>query len=250
MTSCCTQPVASGFPWETSLSRPVQNKELNRIFEEVHRKHFARLNRRVEARFYPYRSLRHTVEWNTRRISARVSMHFKHAPRHILEILALILFSKVYRQKVQNQLRKIYRIYSQDLQRNLPVLPARSLERYQPYGKYHNLEKIFKELNHTHFNDQIYVAKIGWSIKKSYRRIGFYDTRRKLLVISNVFDNHRVPVKVVEFLVYHEMLHVVIPEQVGKSRRILHPPEFRRLERAFPDYFSINRWIKANLSKL
>ncbi len=232
------------------MSNPVHNEELNRIFEEVHQKHFAELHRRIEARFYPCRSLRHTVEWNAQKISARVSMHFKNAPRHILEILALILFSKVYHQKVQNQLRKIYRTYSQDLQRNLPVSPARSLERYQPYGKYHNLEKIFRELNHTYFNAQIPVLKIGWSIKKSYRRLGFYDSSRKLLVISNIFDSKRVPEKVVEFLVYHEMLHIVIPERLGKSRRILHPPEFRRLEQAFPDYLSINRWIKANLSKL
>jgi predicted metal-dependent hydrolase len=232
------------------LGEPVQDTELKNIFDRIHRTHFSGNGRIIEAEFYPYRSLRHTVQWSGRKISARVSRHFQDAPGHILEILALILLSKVYHQRVDGMLRKIYRTYSHDLQKNIPVAAGRSVNRYIPVGKHFDLEKIFDDLNRVYFRNTLKVGRTGWSLKKSYRRLGFYDARRDLLVISKIFDHSRVPVEVVKYLVYHEMLHIQIPERTGKSRRILHPPEFRRREREFPGYQQIDDWIKRHISRL
>jgi hypothetical protein len=228
----------------------MHDAELRTIFQDIHQKHFRAGRRSVEAVFHPYRSLRHTIQWNTGNIHARVSNHFRTAPRHILEILALILLSKVYQQRVNTTLRKIYRAYTQDLMKNLAPVEGRSVAKYVPTGRCFDLGQIFRGLNSEFFGDRITVENIGWSMKKSYRRLGFYDTRRDLLVISRIFDHPRVPEEVVRFLVYHEMLHVSIPERMGKGRRILHPPEFRRREREFPRYQEIDVWIKRNLIRL
>ncbi len=228
----------------------MQDAELRCIFQDIHQKHFRAGRRSVEAVFHPYRSLRHTIQWNTGKINARISNHFRTAPRHILEILALILLSKVYQQRVNTSLRKIYRAYTQDLMKNLPPVKGRSAARYVPNGRCFDLGQIFRELNREFFHDQIRAGNIGWSLKKSYRRLGFYDKRRDLLVISRIFDHPRVPKEVVWFLVYHEMLHISIPERMGKGRRILHPPEFRKWEREFPRYHEIDAWIKRNLMRL
>ena len=232
------------------MTGPDQNKDLTALFEAVHRKHFSVNGRRIEAEFYPYRSLRHTVEWNAGRISARVSLYFRNAPQQILEIVALILISKVYRRRVDANLRRIYRNYSHELQKKIPAPSKRSLARYVPAGKYYNLQEIFDEMNRIFFAGGISPVRTGWSLTRSYRRLGFYDDRRKLLVISRVFDHKKVPEQVIRFLVYHEMLHIIIPERMGGHRRILHPAEFRRRERQYPGYHEIDQWIKHNLPHL
>jgi predicted metal-dependent hydrolase len=232
------------------VTEPDQNKELTALFQAVHLKHFSSNSRRIDAEFYPYRSLRHTVEWNAGRISAKVSLYFRNAPPHILEIVALILISKVYRRKVDSALRRIYRSYSHDLQKKIPGPSKRSLSRYVPRGKYYNLQEIFDRLNRDFFSGEISPVRTGWSLTRSYRRLGFYDDRRKLLVISRVFDHKKVPEQVIRFLVYHEMLHIIIPERMGRHRRILHSAEFRRREKQFPGFHEIEVWIKRNLPHL
>ena len=66
--------------------------------------------------------------------------------------------------------------------------------------------------------------------------IPVFNEEKNLLVVSRIFDSSRVPVKVVEYLVYHEMLHIAIPTQVVNERRKIHPPEFKKLDRSFPEY--------------
>jgi predicted metal-dependent hydrolase len=94
------------------------------------------------------------------------------------------------------------------------------------------------------------MPTLGWSRKKSYWRLGFYDQDRNLLVISRVFDQRGIPEEIVRYLVYHEMLHIHFPSERKNGRRIIHSPEFRRIEKIFPAYQDIQNWLKSNLRKL
>ena len=49
----------------------MDNTRLNEIFKSVHKKRFPGKMRRIDAQFYPYRSPRHTVQWNGRDVHGR-----------------------------------------------------------------------------------------------------------------------------------------------------------------------------------
>lgn len=224
----------------------MEKDHLNKIFNYVHRTHFPGRLRKVKAEFYRSRSLRHTVDWNAFRIRARISNIFKNAPVYIIEALALMLLSRVYRLRVDAQAKTIYRSYVNQLN-----IAGKSYKpSYAPDGTYFNLETLFNQLNQTRFSSTLRVSVIGWSKRKSYTRLGFYDKHRNLIVISKIFDNPQVPLNVLQYLIFHEMLHIQYPEEIRYGRRRIHTAAFRDAEKKFPGYDEIQDWIKKNLRRL
>jgi len=126
----------------------------------------------------------------------------------------------------------------------------RKLEHYTPAGQFFDLLEIFSRLNQTFFSNVLSVPVLGWSRNISRRRLGFYDQQRNLLVISRIFDRKNIPFQVVEFLVYHEMLHIVFPSKNGRSRRIVHSRDFRKAERSHPFFEFTGMWLKKNLHRI
>jgi hypothetical protein len=228
----------------------LDNQQLTDIFREIQAKHFPRKIKKISAEFYAYRSIKHTIQWNAFFIRVKISNHFIGAPVTIIEILAIILLAKVYRIKVPLGTRKIYHQYVEHLQKQIPAGKKRILQHYHPQGRCYNLKIIFNALNQKYFNNQLALENIGWSKKKSYRRLGFYNEERNLLVISRIFDSYKVPEEVITFLVYHEMLHIALPIKRLNGRRMIHAKKFKELEIQYPGYNWINQWIKMNLLKL
>ena len=109
---------------------------------------------------------------------------------------------------------------------------------------------MFDEVNDQYFESAIKQPIIGWSLKKSYVRLGFYSNEKNLLVISRIFDSKKVPEAIVYFMMYHEMLHIYFPTTSKNGRRSIHPPEFKKMEKKFPQFEEIQRWIKKNRHKL
>ena len=60
------------------------------------------------------------------------------------------------------------------------------------------------------------------------------DASDNAIVVSRIFDHSRVPRYAVEYLVYHEMLHLKHPVKLRGSRRCVHGPEFQAEEKLFP----------------
>jgi hypothetical protein len=59
-----------------------------------------------------------------------------------------------------------------------------------------------------------------------------------------------VPRYVVENVVFHEMLHQLIPRQYLNGRWSVHPPEFRRQERRFLYHQQAEQWQRQHLGRL
>jgi hypothetical protein len=228
----------------------MDNQYLTDIFRNTHSKYFKSKIRRITAEFYPYRSLRHNIEWTAFHVRIKVSRYFINAPLAVLEILALILFAKLYRIKIDPELKKQYTTYVDGLRKQIPSAKRNTLIHYRPQGAFYNLAHLFNRINSQYFKGELKVRHLGWSKQKSYHRLGFYDHKRELLIISKIFDHSRVPEDVVLYLLYHEMLHVLLPVNEKNQRRKIHTARFRQLEHEFPNYQKSNRWIKKNLHKL
>ncbi len=73
---------------------------------------------------------------------------------------------------------------------------------------------------------------------------------RSLIRIHPVLDNLWVPRFFVRYIIFHELLHHLIPTRIQGRRRICHGPEFRAHERAYPDYQRAQLWQQAFLPRL
>ena len=228
----------------------MPDNQLTTLFKSVQINYFNKKYKKVDVTFHRFRSLKHTIEWTPWRIRIKINDHFRNAPLRILEYLAIILLAKVYRVRVDREIRNIYNEYVDNLKNGLPQQKYNRLTSYKADGSVYNLSEIFGEINRSYFEPTLKVPTLGWSRSKSYRRLGFYDKERNLLVISKIFDQKKVPEKVVRYLVYHEMLHIYFPSERKNGRRIIHPKRFKETEKHFPEYQEIQDWLKLNLKKL
>jgi hypothetical protein len=121
-------------------------------------------------------------------------------------------------------------------------------------GQVHDLQVIFDRLNAEHFHDLV-EARIGWGPNRGGGRrrtikTGVYVQDARLIRIHPALDRPEVPEFYVRTVVFHEMLHQVVPAFERGRRRVVHGPEFRRRERAYPDHARARDWEEKNLKLL
>ena len=124
----------------------------------------------------------------------------------------------------------------------------------QPRGRAHDLKAIFDRINAEHFGGAI-DARIGWgSVRVGDRRrtvkTGVYLEEARLIRIHPSLDRPEVPEFYVAFIVFHEMLHQAVPAREVNGRRVVHGREFRRRERAWPDYERALAWERQHIRLL
>jgi hypothetical protein len=128
------------------------------------------------------------------------------------------------------------------------------LDRLEARGNIHDLQAIFDRLNATYF-DGVVEARIGWGPNRGHRRrrtikTGVYVQEARLIRIHPALDRREVPEMYVAAVVFHEMLHQVVPAIEQNGRRVVHGSEFRRRESAYPEHERAKRWEEENLSLL
>ncbi len=117
-------------------------------------------------------------------------------------------------------------------------------------GHVYDLDEIFATMNRVYFDGAIKKPVLTWSANKTYRILGHHDAAHDHIAISRSLDSADVPRYVVEYVVYHEMLHIAHPTKHVNGRRYNHTPAFRRDERKFSHFHEAERWIERNVSKM
>ena len=204
----------------------------------------------VAIEYFPFAGLNHTAQFRENHLKVRVSDLFVDAPQQVIRALALILLAKLYRRKLTSDVHRTYRgfILRADIQERARVARC-SRGRVQtgkgPSGRYVDLEVSFDRLNHTYFGGRLDKPRISWSVGRSRRTLGRYDATRQCIYISRVFDTPRVPEFVVDYVMFHEMLHVKHQSCIRDCRILVHTPEFRADEKRFSEYQNARQWLKS-----
>jgi predicted metal-dependent hydrolase len=205
-------------------------------------------NMDVDARFYPYIGLTHTIRRKGSKWMFRISDHCRNAPRSVLEAIVLLLAYKVMRTKPRRGLLQAYERFRQDPSVQEAVRRRRlrkgRKQIFSEAGKYHSPQEIYQELNLRYFNNQIEIRRIGWGPRKSWERLGHYDPVHQTISLSRALDSPAVPKNVVRYIIYHEMLHSLFDEPSSSGFRRHHPPEFRKTEKAYPDFESAKKFLR------
>lgn len=110
-------------------------------------------------------------------------------------------------------------------------------------GRVYDLEKLFHDLNDRYFEGAMHMPRLGWSHGTSLRTFGRYDGSRDAIGIDVRLDDASVPEFVVEFVLYHEMVHKAIPPERRNGRMHVHTPQFRREERRHPRHAEAQLWL-------
>jgi hypothetical protein len=196
---------------------------------------------------------RHSMIHATRREGVlRVRLHhmFLDAPLDVVESLARFL---LFRDRDASAVVGRYIDVNATRIRPLESSLRRTLT---TAGDVHDLAAIYAELNDLYFDGEV-DARICWgteATRKGKRRstikLGSYTAQERLIRIHPRLDQAFVPRYFVAFVVFHEMLHHVMPATRVAGRRMLHPREFRERERSFKHYEKSIAWEKANLDRL
>jgi hypothetical protein len=109
-----------------------------------------------------------------------------------------------------------------------PALPAK--------GRAHDLDESFERVNKKYFDGRLAKPTLVWNRTLTMRKFGHYQPGRDMLMLSISLDDSRVPAFVIDFVMYHELLHKKHGAASVNGRRQAHSPIFRADERLFTQF--------------
>lgn len=180
----------------------------------------------------------------------RVRLHeaFLRAPHEVLDALRRTIRGQgVLGAREARQLWRTVTRYAQGIEvgggpRRRTRLVAR--------GRVYNLKAIMTEVNATHFSGSLDCG-IGWGRRSRARgrkvrsiRYGSWTPSSRTIRIHPLLDDARVPAEFVRYIIFHEMLHAVVPHERKQHRQYDHPAAFRRLEENYPRYREMRKLAK------
>lgn len=188
---------------------------------------------------------------STRRRGSRLEVRLHHmfldAPGHIVEELLCYLAEGDPRSS---------RVLAAFIEDNRHRVKHRRRVLLRTRGRHHDLAEIFAKVVGEHFPGGVDDVRITWGKHAPARRgrrsirLGTYTHDLQLVRIHPALDQAAVPRFFVEFVVFHELLHHVVPARRKGARIDYHPPEFRERERAHPEYARALRWEAENIDVL
>jgi len=195
---------------------------------------------RFRVEFYPYSSLTLTIRRREEVVFVRLSDLMRRAPPPVLEAAAALLLARVYRRKAPRPLVEPYLEYARS-GRTRSRMNRMRRRRVRPrhggaQGRHFNLEKLFDELNGKYFAGELERPHIGWSLRGWRRQFGCYDPGPSQILLNRRLDHPRVPRCVVEYVLFHEMLHFKHPTRRSGCTLVSHSREFRDEEKRFPEF--------------
>jgi hypothetical protein len=202
----------------------------------------------LKVEFFAFANLNNTIRLRDGRLLVRLSDLLEGAPDAVLRAIAHILLAKMYRQPIDRGYAARYRKYvgSHEIVRKAHLvrqIRGRKLLR-SPRGYFYDLDAVFEVLNTRFFHGLMARPRLSWSQTKTRRILGHYDPAHNAIIISRIFDHPAVPRFVLDYIVYHEMLHLKHPVKLRGSRRCVHSPEFQAEEKLFPRAAQANAFLK------
>lgn len=182
--------------------------------------------------------------------SLRLHRMFIDAPQEVIEAVGL------YIARGDRHAGALIDAFIERQQHTIASRPRRSAP-LRSRGTAHDLGDVQRALSTRYFSGEVNLP-IGWGRAATARgrrgrrtiRMGVYLLESRSIRIHPALDQAWVPRYFVEWVVFHEMLHHVIPAPERDGRRDFHSAMFRQSERAFDDFDRAQQWEKDNLARL
>jgi Protein of unknown function DUF45 len=243
---------------ETRTFMSQSDLHLKRVFHDAfrhlgsHRRFQPDLSA-IEVKFYPYAGLHHTIRVRAGRVFVRISDLFRAAPPEVVRALSFLLVARLLSRKVPPEHERVYRAYAFSPE----LLRASDLARKKrgrkvittSKGRVYDLDRLFSRINRRNFDGEIELPDLTWSQRPARSILGSHDAAHNTITISKTLDSAEVPEWFVEYILFHEMLHIKHPARIIKGRRYYHSPAFRSEERSYPRYEQAQQWLDRVIRK-
>jgi predicted metal-dependent hydrolase len=202
----------------------------------------------LDIRFRRFTSLNTTIRIREGQLRVHLSDLLEGAPESVLRAIAHILLAKLYRKPLDRAHTARYRRFTSSeavIRQTESIRQSRGRKKILgSKGLHYDLEEVFEHLNARFFQGLLGRPLLTWSGHSAKRSLGHYDPAHNTIVVSRVFDRKNTPRYAIEYLLYHEMLHLKHPVKVRGGRRCVHPREFQTEERLFPELDRAKEYLK------
>ena len=239
---------------EDSSGAAVRFEETaNDIFTRVFRQKAIRAKKAskgvsAEVVYRPWANANGRIHLDGQLLRVHLSDLWRSAPAGVVESLAEILVSKLFRHKVSAEHSDRYRewVNTEEVHGEMVRLRReRGRKSFAPaQGECFDLDTLFDRLNELYFESALSRPRLGWSRALSSSLLGHYDPPHHAIVLNRVLDSAQMPPLVVEFILYHEMLHIRFPVELRSGRRHIHTRPFRAAEKLFHGYEEAKKFIR------
>lgn len=168
-------------------------------------------------------------------INIEISNVLKECDENILKGLIYLLLSKAFNKKFHSFEIELYNLF------------IKNIDETKINKEYDNkLKRIFDKLNKKYFNNTLECPSLKFG-RKSFITLGKYDFSTDTIIISSVLRN--APDELIEFVMYHEMLHKKLKFNV-KNKIRFHTKKFYEYEKKFENYEKIQEKLRDFLRKV
>jgi hypothetical protein len=202
---------------------------------------------RFEVEFYPYANLVHTIRVKEELARVRLSDALCGAPLVVFEAAAAILLGRIYRRRVPRELLTAYRQYTVSPRTRRRVARLRKMRgrivETGPRGTIYDLATLFTRLNRRYFRGRLHRPRLGWSPRTWRTQYGCFDPALDQIVMNRWLDRAAVPRYAVEYVLFHEMLHVKHPLRAARCGIEAHSLKFREEEKRYLNYDRARKFL-------
>jgi predicted metal-dependent hydrolase len=225
------------------------NPEIVRWFEEEYRALRPRAPMPgFEIKFRRFTSLNTTIRLRDGQLKVSLSDILEGAPEPVLRAIAHILIAKIYRKPIEAMHNHRYRRFASSeavVRQTERIRQSRGRKRISTaQGEHYDLDEVFETLNRQFFHGLLGRPQLTWSEHRAKRLLGHYDAAHNTIMVSRVFDRRNTPRYAIEYLMYHEMLHLKHPVKTRNGRRCIHSREFQAEENLFPELEKAKAFLK------
>ena len=166
---------------------------------------------------------------------------FISAPPEVIEALvcmALLRDRGEYRTRVKNYAdsEEFFEVF---LAMEMTVEESKEAAR----GRIYDLDAIFQRINADYFQGKLDRPRLTWNKMLTHRKFGHYQPATDTVMISITLDQPEIPILLVEFIMYHELLHKEMGQKIKNGRRYAHYKDFLEAEAKFEHYREAKEWL-------
>ncbi len=193
--------------------------------------------RDIEVEYYPYTALKNTIRKRQGRILIRISDMLSDAPNDILLSLLIVLFCKLENRTPPKGQMLAYKEYVNSKKMRSRIRSNRKKRVKKdlsgPRGRHHDLNDSFVRVNEKYFQGELKKPTLSWSRGRTKCRFGHHDEALDTIIISKTLDDKSVPRFLLDYIMFHEALHIKHKTRFRNGRRVMHTRAFSEDEKRF-----------------
>ncbi|HRS95742.1 MAG TPA: hypothetical protein P5179_10770 [Candidatus Latescibacteria bacterium] len=118
-------------------------------------------------------------------------------------------------------------------------------------GAVYDLREVCERVRNRYFDDPPDPpSSLAWTDSLTYRMFGLYSSVRDRITISRSLDSPKVPGYVIDYVMFHELLHKKHGIGWASKQRTMHTSRFRREEHAFPRFKAAQEFLNRLSSQM